>query len=201
MKKRSVVAAFAAVFLVLSTAGMVFASSLTLGSPVTPSLYTASKCATGSAEVMVSDGSAAVSVPEGCESVDLKLYVAENDQAHSVGFAPGTTVSLPAGFKAPKAALVTADTWPLATDLKVDSGPPIIDDEPFTCKVGSGICSIERQEILWGDGTVFGFTMAITSDSPTPVEWELSINLSSSWFPFVAGGLADQGGEIGRAHV
>lgn len=199
MKKRSVAAILAAALILVSMVSMVAASSLTLGSPTVPSFFKASKCSSASADVTVVGGSATVAVPQGCESTDLKLYVGANGQASSVDFVPGTPSALPAGFASPKAALVTADTWPLGTELTIDTDPPIIDDEPFTCWTPEGICTVENLRYSdWGWPTKDSYNMAgtIKTTAATDQPWTLMVNLSSPVFGFTANYVWDFAGGL-----
>lgn len=181
--------------LIVAMLGVSFATSLTLSSPTAPSFAADARCSSAAASVNVTQGTARVAIPQGCQSQNIRLYVGAGNGAYSVEVEDGETVSLPAGFVEPEAALVTAGTWPLPTNLEVDQ-PPVGDDSPFVCTVAQGECTVENLTINpWSENwpviDAYNASGSITSTSPTKQEWTLTINLSSPYFPFVADGVND----------
>lgn len=196
MKKSSGVALVSAVMLVVAMLGVSFATSLTLSSPTAPSFASDSRCSSSPASVSVTEGTAQVVVPEGCQSQDISLFLGASGAAYSVEVVSGQTISLPTEFSRPQAALVTVGTWPLPTSLDVGE-PPVVDDSPFTCTVPAGECTVENLELSawsssnWPEINEYNASGSITTTSPTKQEWTLTINLSSPAFPFVADGVND----------
>ena len=172
---------------VLSTMGFAFASQLDMSGPTRPSFAHDSRCSSESVSVEVVDSLATVQVPQECEGEQISLFVAtvSGVQRVLVG-TTSATVTLPVTGSEVQGAIVTASTWPLSTELTHSEPGPGPDVPHFDCKLeGGGSCEVTPKSVSeWGG--VYQYYMQVESDSPVPLEWEITIDLSSPPMPFVA---------------
>lgn len=185
----------------VSLAGLAFASSLSMTSPMRPSFLDVARCSPEGARVDIDNGLATVTVPQGCSEEQVELFLAGHDGVERVQVGTGSnTVSVPSAAALPEEVLVTAGTWPLPTDWSAKEDPvePEVGDSPFTCTVPEGECTAElTYKAEWGTAPwVYEVRGEMTSTSATPQTWTMTINLSSLEFPFLANDLRDDGGGL-----
>ena len=148
------------------------------------------KCSAGHATVTIQPNHAQVVVPPECEGEPVSLYLASESGTTKVLVGTGSgQVSLPSSASSPEEVLVTAGTWPLRTDWSGDV--PEAGPDWAQCQLPSGTCEVTQgQTSAWADGegepTNYIYSVWISSSSPTPEKWVVTINLSSSELPFLA---------------
>lgn len=188
MKHRILTAALAVcAFAMPSTAS---ASELTLVANTTFTQQSWSICSTETVQVTGTEGESVVNVtvPEACKGEAVMVYLAQDGTTYSaaVDTARGTASFSDADFKlaTDATALVTADTWPLKTETKIDEDG----DVPFvTCTVENGSkCWVEitqkpgsfldstNTQLRWNN-----LNLILYTDSVTSTTWSLTVNTDS----------------------
>lgn len=165
-----------------------------------PLIKTWSRCS-GQVKATVTAASVVITgINPACSGRTLTAYVRSGSTtltASTTASGSTATVTLPSAPATVSGAIVTAGTWPLPTVWEqTQTTLPTASCSPVS---GSGTCTATVTGLIYWPSPPNEYMMTITvsSNSATPVTWQVTINLSSGDLPFLATDLSDtQGGLV-----
>jgi hypothetical protein len=175
------------------------ASELKLVADTTFVQQTFGACSTDEVKVTgkAGENSASVDVPDACKGEDLVLYLGQDGTTYSANVASDGTATFDVALADGARTLLTANTWPLATNTDITESSTPSSDDFITCSLVdestgaiSNDCEVTFEitanniwPITWTKGSPAGVNwwvnVTISTSNTTRAAWRLAVNVDS----------------------